>query len=94
LAAPGVNGDYNNNGTVDAADYVVWRNAGPTDTLPNDTTPGTVNSADYDLWKSRFGANSGSGSLAGSTVPEPGTLFLLGTGGLYFCMFSRRPVVA
>jgi hypothetical protein len=92
IAPVGVSGDYNNNGTVDAADYVVWRNAGPADTLPNDTTPGTVNGADYDLWKSRFGATSGSGSLAGSAVPEPSTVFLLAVGGLYFCMFSRRPV--
>ena len=29
----GVAGDYNNNGVVDAADYVVWRNAGASDTL-------------------------------------------------------------
>ena len=36
----GVPGDYNNNGKVDAADYVLWRNGGP---LQNEvTTPGTV----------------------------------------------------
>ena len=28
-ALAGVLGDYNNNGTVDAADYVLWRNGGP-----------------------------------------------------------------
>ena len=34
-------GDYNNNGTVDAADYVLWRNGGP---LQNESDmPGTVN---------------------------------------------------
>ena len=29
VGMPGVAGDYNNNGVVDAADYVVWRNGGP-----------------------------------------------------------------
>ena len=54
----GVAGDYNGNGAVDAADYVVWRNGGP---LQNDPTTG-VQPADYDFWRSRFGATSGAGS--------------------------------
>ena len=29
MAPPGVAGDYNGDGTVDAADYVLWRNGGP-----------------------------------------------------------------
>ena len=40
----GLPGDYNNNGGVDAADYVLWRNGGP---LLNDATPG-VQPGDYD----------------------------------------------
>ena len=81
----GVLGDYNNNGTVDAADYVVWRNNGP---LQNDPTPG-VQAADYDFWRMRFGATSGAGSGSGSgvgqaaaLVPEPATwvsLLIFGT---------------
>ena len=52
-------GDYNNNGTVDAADYVLWRKGGP---LQNEVdTPGVVNAADYTAWRARFG-NSGSGA--------------------------------
>jgi hypothetical protein len=40
FAAPGVAGDYNSNGRVDAADYVLWRNNNNTvTTLPNDSTP-------------------------------------------------------
>ena len=73
-------GDYNNNGTVDAADYVLWRKGGP---LANEVdAPGTVNGADYTAWRARFG-NSGSGAGAGSgdprtagAVPEPGGMFL------------------
>jgi hypothetical protein len=69
-----VNGDYNQNGVVDAADYVAWReNLGTTGTLPNDTTPGTVSQADYDVWRMNFARTSGAGaSLA--AVPEPTTM--------------------
>ena len=43
LPVVGVPGDYNNNGVVDAADYVLWRKGGP---LQNEVdTPGTVNAA-------------------------------------------------
>jgi hypothetical protein len=73
----GVQGDYNNNGVVDAADYVLWRNGGP---LQNEVdTPGTVNAADYTEWRARFGKTT-NGSGAGAqfaAVPEPATLALL-----------------
>jgi hypothetical protein len=78
ITAVGVTGDYNNNGTVDAADYVAWRDAGPTATLPNDSTPGTVNQADYDAWRANFGRTSGSGAAAfANAVPEPATFLML-----------------
>jgi hypothetical protein len=64
---PGVQGDYNGNGVVDAADYVLWRNGGP---LMNDPTPGVL-PEDYTFWRSRFGRTSGSGSVAADAVPEP-----------------------
>jgi hypothetical protein len=65
-----VAGDYNGNGVVDGADYVLWRNGGP---LQNEVdTPGTVNAADYTEWRARFGNTSGSGSgLGAGAVPEP-----------------------
>ena len=70
-------GDYNENGVVDTADYVVWRNSVGPNMMPNDPTPGTVDDLDYTFWRSRFGATSDSGSAAGfaaTTVPEPTTL--------------------
>jgi hypothetical protein len=82
--AAGMPGDYNNNGTVDAADYVLWRKGGP---LANEVdNPGTVNAADYTAWRSRIG-NPGSGAglgddglnatgLSSEVVPEPQTIFL------------------
>ena len=59
-------GDYNGDGTVDAADYVVWRK--------NDGTQ-----SGYDNWRANFGltAGSGSGASANAAVPEPSTLIVL-----------------
>jgi hypothetical protein len=74
----GVAGDYNNNGVVDAADYVLWKNGGP---LQNEVASiGTNDAADYDAWRARFGNTTGSGSAAG--VPEPGALGLLIVAGV------------
>jgi hypothetical protein len=71
---PGISGDYNDNGVVDAADYVIWRDQlGTTTTLPNDTTPGLVSAADYDVWRTNFGS-SAEGGAALAAVPEPSTL--------------------
>src|SRR5205823_3298479 len=55
--APALPGDYNADGTVDVADYAVWRTSLNTSaTLPNDVTPGTVDDSDYAVWRSHFGA--------------------------------------
>jgi hypothetical protein len=66
----GVMGDYNDNGVVDAADYVAWRDGG---TLANEVaTLGTVTPEDYDEWRSRFGNTAAVGSgHSVSGVPEP-----------------------
>jgi hypothetical protein len=84
----GVPGDYNNNGVVDAADYVLWRkNNNTAVTQPNDATPRT-SLADYDVWRAHFGQPPGSGSgaigSANVAVPEPAasTLLLLTMMGL------------
>ena len=59
-------GDFNHDGIVDAADYVVWRKT--------DGTP-----AGYNIWRANFGQPSGSGSVASAnaTVPEPTALVML-----------------
>jgi len=71
----GVPGDYNGNGTVDAADYVLWRSGGP---LQNEVaTLGAVTQEDYDEWRARFGNASGSATGdALTTVPEPASAFI------------------
>lgn len=67
----GVTGDYNNNGKVDAADYVIYRdNVGTTNVLPNDPIGGTIGAAQFNQWRAAFGNMAGSGLGAGE-VPEP-----------------------
>jgi hypothetical protein len=57
-------GDFNTDGTVDAADYVFWR-----DRLGNPFTP-----QDYNVWRENFDAVAGAGAGIGAvqtSVPEP-----------------------
>jgi acid phosphatase len=80
-------GDYDQNGTVDAADYVVWRdNLGQPIEIPNDSTPGTVSLADHEEWRSYFGQmlDSGVGFDASVAIAEPNTfvLFILAVVGI------------
>ena len=64
-------GDYNENGNVDAADYVVWRNNLSGGTLPNETvSPGVVDQADYTEWRAHFGS-AALRAAGASAVPEP-----------------------
>lgn len=79
LLVPGVPGDYNQNGAVDAADYVVWRDelqdggAGRAD----GNQDGTVNGADYDLWKAHFGQVAAGSAHSASNTPEPTSVLYL-----------------
>jgi hypothetical protein len=51
-------GDYNSDGVVDAADYTVWRDGGS----PDDTQAG------YDIWAANYGATN---LPEAASVPEP-----------------------
>lgn len=75
----GLDGDFNDDGTVDAADYVVWRK--------NNGSPD-----DYNKWRQNFGASSGGGTAlgGGAAVPEPASLVLLLVGGLLVLGTRRR----
>jgi hypothetical protein len=72
-------GDYDGNGAVDAADYVVWRNTlgqmSP-NLAADGNRDGLIDEADYGVWRAHFGqtavgSTAGSGSYA---IPEPATL--------------------
>jgi hypothetical protein len=89
-------GDYNQNGVVDAADYVVWRKSqGTTNILPNDLIGGTIGTAQYDQWRSHFGQTAGSGAALlsaeslSAAVPEPASALMLLMGGLVMCSRYR-----
>jgi hypothetical protein len=74
-----LSGDYNGNGVVDAADYVVWRkNLGSTTNLTADgNNNDIVDEGDYDMWRKKFGATSQTTvSARAATVPEPNGLML------------------
>jgi hypothetical protein len=90
----GVTGDYNGDGTVNAADYTVWRNT------RNGTGPGlaadgnndnVVNQLDYDVWKANFGSSGLGLALEFAAVPEPGVvgLFVIALAG-YFAIERRN----
>jgi hypothetical protein len=83
-----VPGDYNGNGSVDAADYVVWRKMLSQSVTPGSSADGTgpsgapdgvVNDLDYAFWRSRFGSTSAAAGTASdaAAVPEPSTWTLL-----------------
>jgi hypothetical protein len=63
-------GDFNKNGIVDAADYIVWRQ-------------NNGSQAEYTTWRNNFGqfmsmtAAAFSGSSTSVAVPEPASLILL-----------------
>lgn len=69
FSVPSQPGDYNGDGKVDAADYVLWRNS------PGDFG-GDPNG--YNTWRANFGAPSGLGAASG--VPEPTALILVMVG--------------
>jgi hypothetical protein len=60
-------GDFNQDGTVNAADYTVWRNG-----LGTAYTAG-----DYEVWKTHFGDTATSGAGGATTVPETMSLALV-----------------
>lgn len=70
IDGPGIDGDYNDDGNVDAADYVLWR---------KDPNTYGGDPAGYNAWRANFGNSpgAGSGGLGGSSaVPEPASFLL------------------
>jgi O-glycosyl hydrolase len=86
-------GDYNEDGVVDAADYVVWRrNLGTNNELPNDNGIGTpIGLPHFNLWRTNFGRPSGGGNAVDApVVPEPVGLPLTLGGLLGMMAFHAR----
>jgi hypothetical protein len=80
---PVLAGDYNNDGLVDASDYVAWRKG----IIQNETvSPDVVDDLDYDEWLEHFG--TGEAGSGGGAVPEPASVVLCVIGIIGF--LSRR----
>jgi hypothetical protein len=86
VGGAGLPGDYNNDGQVDAADYVVWR---------KDPATHGGDPAGYNTWRTNFGAGgAGSGALSGDfAVPEPASMLLVlsGLAAVLGALGRRRP---
>jgi hypothetical protein len=81
LAKVPITGDYNADGTVDGADYVIWRktNGSTTNLMANGDITGAsvlkVDTADYNAWRAKYThAPAGGGGSAAVSTPEPATL--------------------
>ena len=62
-------GDFDHNGVVNGADYVMWRKGLGTQ----------FQLSDYNVWRANFGKTAGSGSgLAAASVPEPAVGWMIG----------------
>lgn len=76
-------GDYNSNGIVDTADYIIWRRNVGAASIPNRDTQNTglVGQADFNTWRANIGkmvgAAAGLEPNAIAAVPEPATYLLL-----------------
>jgi hypothetical protein len=78
--------DYNLDGSVDAADYTLWRDALSQmdgDLAADGNDNGEIDEGDFLVWREHFGESAGSGAASAllrgdpSAVPEPPTTTLL-----------------
>jgi hypothetical protein len=95
-AIPPIPGDFNINGGVDAADYVVWRDrVAMNDVMPNGTGTGLFAgravAEDYNWWRLHFGSHVTFSSSESFPIPESSSLWLLICAALGCSCRHRRP---
>ena len=66
-------GDFNGDGVVDGADYVVWRNNGGT-------------TAQFNEWRANFGATGATATASIAQIPEPVTMALGGAAAIWLVL--------
>ncbi len=99
LIATGLLGDYNFDGVVDAADYLVWRKTlgqSGIGLAADGNANGQIDPDDYGVWRAHFGQTAGSGAAgparSNASVPEPPTQIILVMAMML--TFARRPIEA
>jgi hypothetical protein len=75
----GLAGDFDGNGQVDGADFVVWQRGG---------SPNPVSAGDLATWRANFGSTGASGSIG--AVPEPASAIVAAVGLMGFAAVRRR----
>jgi hypothetical protein len=88
---PRLRGDFNRDGIVNAADYVVWRKTIDSNSLlvADASRNGRVDDFDYDFWRTNFGQFDVENAQA-TQVPAPGDWILLATAAMSI-LASCRP---
>jgi hypothetical protein len=95
-AGPAVNADFDRDGLVTGADFLLWQRQ-----LGSTLTAGTgadgnsdtqVNGLDLTIWKGAFGSSTAVATGAGAAVPEPTSLLMAALGGLLLlgCWVAKR----
>jgi hypothetical protein len=87
------NADYDDDGDVDGADFLIWQKTfgSETELAADGNQDGKVDAADLELWKTQFGASAAASGVG--AVPEPvGNTIALGV-AFALVAFSRRPFV-
>lgn len=87
---PGVAGDFDGDGDVDGADFVVWQTNFPSTgaaTAGDADGDADVDGADFEIWQNSFPAGSSPGT---TPVPEPKFASLLGAAAILFLAARRQ----
>jgi hypothetical protein len=83
LISPAIPGDFNRDGIVDAADYLVWRQMQDENVVnglgADADGNGHIDQSDYAIWRANFGNTAASSAAlqSGANVPEPTSKLLL-----------------
>jgi hypothetical protein len=95
--APFTPGDYNTNGVVDSADYIVWRKVlgdSGAGLAADGNGNGQIDAGDYDVWRAHFGRAAGASAAVAasicSTVPEPAPIWWLWLASCFALLSARR----
>lgn len=95
VLAPILPGDYNHNGIVDAADYVVWRNSlsSTTNLAADGNGNGSIDSGDLTTWRAHLG-QAASGAGAGTSVDSSSSAAVPESSAFGLAMIAISAVLA